>query len=321
MPKYLASLMLVLLFALPALADRKVQAVSDEVREQFGLDPFYEKILNADGLLFVGSEKVPDEAFQEAAYLIDQMLMGRDDLREAIAKLEIRLAIMSHDEYTTDVPEDRHLATDKGGKRKDFWDRRARGMGAYKGFRDAMTCGVENLLQYKGDPYHDENILIHEFAHVIDDVALAEVDKAFEDKLAKNYKLAMQEGLWEGGYGQTNRSEYWAECVQVWFECNPPKARHDHTDVNTRKELKEHDPRMYKLLEEVFGDNDYKYAFPKDRKDKTHLAKWDFDKAPVFEWPERLKDINTRPKKNKEQKQTSISHTCPTCEAKRLEAK
>ena len=318
MYKSLALLTICFTLTFPALAERKVGPISDEVREQFALDGYYTKLLNADGLLLLSSDKVPDEAFYEAAYLIDQVLMGRDDLRKAIAKLEIRLVIMNQDEFTTDVPEHAWLANHEKGK--DWWDRRARGLGA-NGYRSAMSVGVENLLQYNGDPYHDESILIHEFAHVVDDVGLAEVDKTFEDKLAKNYKLAMEEGLWEGGYGQTNRSEYWAECVQVWFHCNPPQARHDHTDVNTREELKEHDPRMYKLLEEVFGDNDYQYTFPKDRKDKAHLLAWNFDNAPSFDWPERLKNINTRPKPKEEQQQTSVSHACPSCEAKQIKSK
>lgn len=313
MLKHLAALSLVLFAVLPALAERKVEAVSDALREAYALDAFYTKVLNADGLVILGSDVVPDEAFLEAGYLIDHVLDGRDDLRKAIAEAQIRLVIMNQDQYTTDVPEHSWLSNHEKGQ--DWWDRRARGLGA-TGYRTAMSVGVENLLQYTGDPYSDESILIHEFAHVIDDVALAAVDKAFEEKLAKCYELAMKEGLWEGGYGRTNRSEYWAECVQIWFECNPPKARHDHTDINTRAELKDYDPRIYKLLEEVFGENDYKYVFPKDREDKAHLAKWDFDNAPSFAWPERLAKIDTRPKpKNDETTQSGPS--CPTCEAKK----
>jgi hypothetical protein len=292
MRKYLAAVLLICLLALPAIADapvREVEPVSDDVRETYALDPYYKKILNADGLLFLGSDKVPDEAFEEAAYLIDRVLDGRDDLRKAIAKLEIRLVIMNVDEFTTDVPEHSRLAK----QNKDWWDRRARGLGA-RGYRSAMSCGVENLLQYEGDPYSDENILIHEFAHVIDDVGLAEIDKDFEGKLQQTYEQAMEEGLWDDAYATVNRSEYFAELVQVWFHCNPPKARHDHIDINTREELKDYDPRAYALMQEVFGDNDYQYAFPKDRQDKAHLKDWDFDAAPAFEWPDRLKNINTR---------------------------
>jgi hypothetical protein len=313
MHKLLAVLSFLCLAALPALAERKVEQVSDELRETYALDAFYTKVLNADGLVILGSDEVPDEAFLEAGHLIDHVLKGRDDIREAIAKAQIRLVIMNQDQFTTDVPEHARLANHEKGK--DWWDRRARGLGA-TGYRTAMSVGVENLLQYKGDPYHDESILIHEFAHVIDDVGLAAIDKAFEEKLANCYQLAMKEDLWEGGYGRTNRSEYWAELVQIWFFCNPPKARHDHTDINTREELKTYDPRAYKLLEEVFGDNDYQYVFPKDRKDKAHLAQWDFDTAPSFAWPERLADINTRPKPKKYDV-TQSGPSCPTCESKK----
>lgn len=291
MIRYPAALLFLCLITAPALAQRAVTPISDETRETYALDPFYQKLLNADGLLFLTSEKVPDEALYEAAYLIDRVLDGRDDLRAAIATAQIRLAIMNHDEFTTDIPEHARLAEHNNGK--NWWDRRARGLGA-RGYRSAMSCGCENLLQYKGDPYSDENILIHEFAHVIDDVGLAAIDKDFEPRLKKIYKQAMDEGLWEGGYGRTNHSEYWAEIVQIWFFCNPPKARHDHTDINTREELKTYDPRAYALLEYVFGDNDYQYVFPKDRKDKAHFKEWDFDKALAFAWPERLKNVNVR---------------------------
>lgn len=279
--------LLTVLTAVPALAQRQVTAISDETREHYALHPYYKQILLADGLLIVSSDKVPAEGLEEAAYLIDQVLMGRDDLRKAIATAQIRLAIMNIDEFTTDVPEHaKHTP-------KDWWDRRARGLGA-RGRRSAMSCGCENLLQYEGDPYSDESILIHEFAHVIDDVGLAMVDPAFEEKLKDAYKQAMAAGLWENAYAATNHSEYWAEIVQIWFLCNPPHARHDHIDINTREELKDYDPRAFALLTEVFGDNDYQYEFPKDRQEPGHFENWDFEKAPAFEWPARLKDINTR---------------------------
>ncbi len=311
-----AVVLVVCLLALPTLAQRKAEPVSEEMRQTYALDPFYKQVVNADGLLFLASEKVPAAGLVEAAYLIDQLLKGRDDIRAAIAKAQIRITIMNQDEFTTDVPEHANLAK----RDKDWWDRRARGLGA-RGYRSAMSCGVENLLQYQGDPYSDENILIHEFAHTIDDVGLASVDPKFEGMLKECYEKAMADGLWKTAYATTNQSEYWAEIVQVWFFCNPPKARHDHIDINTREELKAYDPRAFELLTYVFGDNDYQYVFPKDRNDpqsKAHLADWDFAKAPAFEWPERLKNIQTRgqqsPPKKIEDGQTKVSPSCPCME-------
>lgn len=311
--KYLLTCLTLLLCSLPALANRDVAPISDEVRERYALDPFYTKLLNADGLLLLSSDKVPNEALEEAAYLIDHVLAGRDDLRAAIAEAEVRLVVMNVDEFTTDVPEHRRHAG-PNNLDKNWWDRRARGLGA-TGPRTAMSCGVENLLQYNGDPYGDESILIHEFAHVIDDVGLAKVDPAFEPKLQETYDKAMEDRLWDNAYAKTNRSEYWAELVQIWFECNPPRARHDHLDINTREELKEYDPRGYTLMQQIFGDNNYRYVFPKDRQDKAHLAQWDFDRAPSFAWPDRLKDINTRGQRpSRQAAPPSASHACPCSE-------
>ena len=86
-------------------------------------DEFYKKYVSAQGFPIVASEKVSDYALLEAAYLIDIMLDGRDDIRKAIIDSGTRFAIMSEDELTTNIPEHSDL------KPKIFWDRRARGLG------------------------------------------------------------------------------------------------------------------------------------------------------------------------------------------------
>ena len=60
------------------------------------------------------------------------------------------MIIYAHNEYTTDVPEHKYL--EKGEKGKDWWDRRARGLGGNPRV-PATTCGEENLLCFEGDPY------------------------------------------------------------------------------------------------------------------------------------------------------------------------
>ena len=67
---------------------------------------------------------------------------------------------MAHDELTTEIPEYRDLIPDF------YCDRRARGLGP-TGVRPTTSCGEENLLNFRGDPYATESILIHEFSHVI----------------------------------------------------------------------------------------------------------------------------------------------------------
>jgi hypothetical protein len=56
-----------------------------------GLDPFYTKYVSAHGLPVVGSAKVSDHALREAAFLIDQLLDHRPEIRDAMNKSKMRL--------------------------------------------------------------------------------------------------------------------------------------------------------------------------------------------------------------------------------------
>ena len=243
------------------------------------VDAFYQKYTSVDGYPIIASGKVDAYALKEAAYLVRMMLAHRPDLRKAMVKNGSRLIIIAHSEFTTDIPEYSHMTP------KDFWDARARGLG---GNHDdpVCSCGEENLLAYKGDPYEKENILIHEFAHNIHLLGLVSVDPTFDERLKRCYDQAMKAGLWKGKYASVNKNEYWAEGVQSWFNNNRPPD-HDHNHVDTRKELREYDPGLAELCHEVFGDTKLLYTKPTTRL-KDHLAGYDPAKAPEFKWPKRL---------------------------------
>jgi hypothetical protein len=243
------------------------------------LDPFYEKYVDAHGYPVVSSGQVNDYALKEAAYLVDLMLAKRPDVRKAMVESGSRLIVIAHTEFTTDIPEYARM------RPKDYWDARARGLGGSQ--RDPVcSCAEENMLAYEGDPYHAENILIHEFAHNIHLRGMVRIDKTFDDRLKKAYQSAMENGLWKGVYASTNHHEYFAEGVQSWFDNNRPPD-HDHNEVDTRKELKEYDPALAALCEEVFGETELVYTKPGTRL-TGHLAGYDPKTAPRFEWPVRL---------------------------------
>src|SRR5205823_11350817 len=101
----------------------KVTAVPDKLRETLRLSSFYKKHVDARGFPVLSSENVSDAGLIEAAYLVDQMLANREDVRKALIENRVRLAVMSPAEQTTDVPEHSDL------KPKDYWDRRAPGPG------------------------------------------------------------------------------------------------------------------------------------------------------------------------------------------------
>ena len=69
------------------------------------LDPFYKKCIQIEGLPIVSSEKASDYALKEAAYLIGQMLEGRKDVIDMMAKNKVHVAVMAYSERTVDIPE------------------------------------------------------------------------------------------------------------------------------------------------------------------------------------------------------------------------
>lgn len=249
------------------------------------LDPVYTKFISANGYPIIASAKVNDYALKEAAYLVNLMLTHRPDVKDAMIKSGSRMIVMAHDEFTTDVPEHSHL------RPKDYWDARARGLGGSQ-TDPVCSCGEENLLAYPGDPYAAENILIHEFAHNIHLRGMVNLDPTFNDRLKQAYDAAMEDGLWKTKYASTNRDEYWAEGVQSWFDNNRPPD-HDHNHVDTRKELREYDPRLATLCEEVFGETRLVYTNPATRL-RDHLEGFDPSQSPRFEWPQRLDEVKKK---------------------------
>ena len=134
----------------------EVGSVPNELRERFELDPFYQKYLACGPLPILGSANVSDFALREAAWIVHKVIGHRPDILQAMADNGVRMVIMAYNEYTTDLPEQANMQP------KDYWDRRARGLGG-----QIVSGAEENLLCYPNDPYSTENILIHEFAHTI----------------------------------------------------------------------------------------------------------------------------------------------------------
>ena len=252
----------------------------DFVRKGYNLDQFYQQWIDVDGLPVVASAKVNPYALQEAAWLIRQMIGHRKDILQELAKNNVRFVVMGHNEMTTQIPEHSDLKPDF------FWDVRARGLGSTPS-RPAVSCGEENLLNFRGDPYETENILIHEFSHAIHLMGLNTIDPTFDKRLAEAFDAAVKKGLWKNTYAITNRAEYWAEGTQSWFNTNRVND-FQHNDVDTREKLKVYDPTLAALLTEIYGDSDWRYSLATSRLHLFHLRGYLPDESPDFSWPSGL---------------------------------
>jgi hypothetical protein len=285
-----------------ATAQVRVQGFRFDEASAEGVPAFYTQTVKAHGFPIVASAKVDPYALKEAAFILDQMLANRSDVREAMIQSGARLCIMAHNEYTTDLPEFKRMEQNAPKQfpnmpPKDYWDARARGLGGSE--TDPLcTCAEENVLGFRGDPYEKECILIHEFAHCIHLRGMVNVDATFDARLKAAYDAAIKAGLWKGKYASVNHHEYWAEGVQSWFDDNRENDHdhthvnnrvndHDHNHVHLRSQLIEYDPGLAALCREVFGDTAIKYTKPATRL-TGHMTGYNPAKAPVFAWPERL---------------------------------
>ena len=77
--------------------------------------------------------------------------------------------------------------------------------------------------------------------------------------------------------------QQWAEGVQSWFDTNRQNDD-QHNHVDTRAELREYDPVLAGLLEEIYGDGEWRYIRPCDREVSPRLAGYDPAAAPRFKW-------------------------------------
>lgn len=221
---------------------------------ELGLDSFYKKYTNVNGIHIISSHRVPDSAIYAACRTIEFITSALPEaVHEQMVSKNTRVGIMARYEGTTDIPEHAHLANDTSLN----WDLRARGLGGTLEL-PLTTCAEENLLCYQIDKYHAEDILIHEFAHSIHGIGILPLYPGFNARLQEKLDKAIAEGKYANTYAATNIWEYWAEGVQNWFDVNAevPVADGKHNYVNTREELKVYDPELYAILSEFFPEGD-----------------------------------------------------------------
>ncbi len=241
------------------------------------IDPFYTKYLDCDGITITGSDQVDDRAFYRLRDLLDHILAHRPDVKAAMAQKGFRCMIIAEEEQVTDLPEYAHMEP------KDYWNQRARGFGGR-----TTSCGEENLLNLPGDRYTGESIFIHELAHSIHSQGLRTCEPGFQNRLDTLYRQAMDKGLYKDDYAATNASEYWAESVQAFFDCDREND-HVHNHVNTREELIAYDPDMAALLTEMFRTtpaDDWRYR-PYSHKLKVEATPVTYNpdgKLPRYVW-------------------------------------
>ncbi len=216
-----------------------------------GFDPFYGQGCDLDGFWVVAAEEVDSEAVTRAGEFVSTIFASDPALAASLRATDIRLGVIGENQRTTEMPEYRDLNEVFPGT---DWDSRARGLGATFE-RPLVSAGEENVLCLDGDRYRGEDILLHEFAHVLHEFGYATIDPTFQPRLDAAFANALDLGIWDDTYAAENAAEYWAEAVQSYFGRNLSFEVPDgvHGPIDTGAALADADPTVHALIDEKLG--------------------------------------------------------------------
>jgi hypothetical protein len=224
-----------------------------------GVDSFYQKYRDANGIPVLSSAAVADTAIASACVVVVRMLSARDDVRQAMIAQQMRVGVIARNEVTTDLPEYRNLY--QIFPNDDDWDA-LRGVGATL-LIPVSSAGEENLLCLDDDPNAGENVLVHTFATAVQ-LGLEAVDSTFAARLQAAYDGATAAGLWQGTMAMEDTIQYFAEGVEDWFDTSPDVSPPNgvHNEINTREELQAYDPDLASLVKESMPTDGWRPQCP-----------------------------------------------------------
>lgn len=203
-------------------------------------------------LYVLSTSEVDDKALDIACSIITNMLKTcqpsvlknlNNSRVEIIGKNEVMSILMDYAAF-------RNEKTTDGRS----YDNDTRGIGGTLTFR-VTSCGEENLLHLPTDKYSSENILVHEFSHYIMN-ALISQDLVNKINVAF-VKAKINTSFNQSEYNLINALEYWAEGSQAWF--NASKRTNVNNGINSRALLLLRDPDLFKIMQEVYGNNKWGY--------------------------------------------------------------
>lgn len=212
----------------------------------FGLDPFYTKYLDADGIpIFTGIE-IPELAIQRVKTNVAKMVAGEESMRRRLVDNYVRIVILALIEPLDTIPEiaDRTFAEDQRSRVGDTE-------------LAIMVIPEENILCFPNDPSDGEDIFVRTFALTMLNTAIPLIEPTFVDSLNAQYQRILLSGIWDNTLAANSPEDYFAEGVQTWFNVNrtADPADGEHNLVDNRIELAAYDPGLYALIDRFFADD------------------------------------------------------------------
>lgn len=229
---------------------------------------YYTKYIDAGGIAIVGNSEVHDWYFEAAKDIVLMMTAKHPRLREVLSpgylhRFRWAQALLAEGTMT-------------GQRQILVFGQLACGLAFVPevrwGVRGAGWCSTHYCISsvYAGSPHaprqhglyaqYPMETFVHEFAHAIDSAMpllegpdgrhqdfILQDRSDFDDRLARIYKAAHAAGTWHGLYADTNKGEYWAEGVRMWFyDIGPGREFETYAAFASR------DPALFALLDAWF---------------------------------------------------------------------
>ncbi len=207
---------------------------------------YYTKAIEHNGIYLLGGPQVSEYAMYTAAETVFNLLRYRSDITATLAQNNGRYALAPVGGVATDLPEFAYLSTNTSYAG-------VIGLGGTLAI-PVSSSSEDNVLKLSSDPYSgQQNILLHEAAHLIENVGFTPSLRA---ELTAAYNNAKASGVWNNTYAITNEDEYFAEISEAYFgHSRPPDAVKN--SINTREELATSDPLAYSLAKKMYGNDSW----------------------------------------------------------------
>jgi len=221
-----------------------------------GVHPFYKKYINANGVIIVGSEKVRDASLIAARKTVLHLTSKRPDLIDGMMWNNPRISVMAFTETASDLPD---YEPEYDGE----W-----GLGQMPGDPTALVS--EKGVRYKGNPEYIADFMMHEFVHMIHNLAMPKLEPEAMNQIYAAYIRAVEKGLFmepsripspdADPADDSGDDEYFTHSVNAYYNLNESlpgpwmevQIGEWGRRSGTRDELRRNDPVMYKLIERLF---------------------------------------------------------------------
>lgn len=211
---------------------------------------YYTKYIDAGGIAIVGNRYVRDEQFYVAREVILLMTSKRPELRQPLSLNNVdygfedrvcRVILINREEprdseFSSEygrrigawtIPEAPNFFPGLGWATYDLFPNDPDGYSALPNYYIVVTTGWKWKLYDVERIDFSVGVLVHEFAHALDNISLRQLDPTFGKRLSDAYQAGCilpettNTNRFKNAYGCRSRGEYWAEHVKDWHRYTP----------------------------------------------------------------------------------------------------